>query len=97
LSTTDDLDLTSSLELILASLKQKAARCRWLESGIAITLRTGRLWDPCPVRSRRSCRASSSIIPNKPTSLGDMLSIRLDVAALGLVPLRLEKQHTWDS
>lgn len=39
---------------------------------------------------------NSSVIPNRPTSLGGMRSIRLDVAALGLVRLRLEKQHTWD-
>lgn len=42
------LDATGPVELVVLSLKQKAARCRVLRSGGEITLRATRLWDVVP-------------------------------------------------
>lgn len=87
---------TSPVELIVLSVKERAARCRLLSSDRAVTLRARRLWDVVP----------GEIITVKPRSLwrygrsqylaGDIVGTRLDVTALGLTPLRLEPTGTWD-
>ena len=41
-------DLTGPVELAVLSVRQKAARCRVLGSGLELTLRTTRLWDVVP-------------------------------------------------
>ena len=45
------IDLSGPVDLIVLSVKQKAARCRLLGSDHTITLRTGRLWDVIPASS----------------------------------------------
>ena len=69
-----DIDLSQPIELVVLSVKKKAARCRLLDSDRATTLRASRLWD---------------IVP------GEIETSRLDVVALGLVPLKLEDQGLW--
>jgi tetratricopeptide (TPR) repeat protein len=93
---TGDLDLTSPIELIVLSVKKKAARCRLPESGRVVTLRAPRLSKLVPGELAK-------IVPHKQWSYaghsylsGKVLSTRLDVATLGLVPLRLEQRGTWD-
>jgi tetratricopeptide (TPR) repeat protein len=93
---TGDLDLTSPIELIVFSVKKKAARCRLPESGRVVTLRAPRLSKLVPGELAK-------IVPHKQWSYaghsylsGEILSTRLDVATLGLVPLRLEERETWD-
>jgi hypothetical protein len=75
--------------------KESAARCRLLGSDRVITLRADRLWDVVPGEI-------AVVKPNKqwsyaghPYLSGEIESTRLDVAALGLVPLKLEDQGTW--
>jgi hypothetical protein len=56
-----DLDLSRPVELVVLSVKEKAARCRLLASERVITLRAGRLWELVPgeiavVRPRRQWR-----------------------------------------
>jgi type I restriction enzyme R subunit len=41
---TDDVDLGKPAELVALSVKERAARCRLLESKRVITLRASRLW-----------------------------------------------------
>lgn len=77
------------------SVKDKAVRCRVLGSERAITLRAGRLWDVVPgeivvVRPRKQWSYAGH-----PYLSGTIESARLDVPALGLVPLKLEDQGTW--
>jgi hypothetical protein len=93
---TGDLDLTSPIELIVFSVKKKAARCRLPESERVVTLRAPRLSKLVPGELAK-------IVPHKQWSYaghsylsGKILSTRLDVAALGLVPLRLQQRETWD-
>ena len=95
-ATSDDLDLGGPVELIVLSVKERAARCRLLGRDRVITLRARHLWDLVP----------GEIVTVKPGKLwrygghpylsGEIESKRLDVAALGLVPLRLEEKGMWD-
>lgn len=91
-----DLDLSGPIELVAVSVKEKAARCRLLGTGRVITLRASRLWDVVPgeivaVKPHRQWDYAGH-----PYLSGEIESSRLDVAALGLVPLGIEDQGTWD-
>jgi hypothetical protein len=93
---TGDPDLTSPIELIVFSVKKKAARCRLPESERVFTLRAPRFSKLLPGEIAK-------IAPHKQWSYaghsylsGEILSTRFDVATLGLVPLRLEQRGTWD-
>lgn len=95
-ATATDLDVTGPIELIALSVKEKAARCRLLGSERVVTLRATRLWDVVPaeivvVRPRRQWSYAGH-----PYLSAEIESSRLDVAALGLVPLALEDQGTWN-
>jgi hypothetical protein len=92
----DDLDLGRPVELIALSIKERAARCRLPETDRVITLRAGQLWDVVPgeivtVKPRKLWRYGGH-----PYLSGEIESKRLDVVALGLVPLRLEENEIWD-
>jgi hypothetical protein len=95
-ATADDLDLSGPVELVVLSVKKRAAPCLLLETNRAITLRASGLWDVVPgeivmVEPRKHWRFS-----NHPYLSVEILSTRLDVAALGLVPLRIEDRGVWD-
>jgi hypothetical protein len=91
-----DITLGDSVELVALSIKESAARCRLLESHRIITLRASGLWNVAPgeivaVKPRKQWSYA-----NHPYLSGDIVSARLDVPALGLVPLRLEERGAWD-
>lgn len=95
-ATAEDLDLSGAVELIALSVKKRAAHCRLLGSDRRITLRASRLWDVVPgeivtVKPRKQWSYAGH-----PYLSGEIASTRLDVGALGLVPLRLEDTGTWD-
>ena len=84
------------VELVALSVKERAARCRLLGSDRIVTLRASRLWDVVPgeivsVKPRKQWSYAGH-----PYLSGEIESTRLDVAALGLVPLRLEDRGLWD-
>jgi len=95
-ATADDLDLSGSVELVTLAVKERAARCRLMGDDRVITLRA----------SLHSYLAPGEIVTVKPLKQwryaghpylsGEIESTRLDVAALGLEPLRLEKIGMWD-
>jgi len=90
------LDLRGPVELVVLSVKQRAARCRLLGSDQSVMLRAGRLWTVVPgeiavVRPRKQWNYARN-----PYLSGVIESTRLDAAALGLVPLRLEERGVWD-
>jgi tetratricopeptide (TPR) repeat protein len=90
------LDMEAALEVAVLSRSQTAARCRVIPGGPEITLRTTRLWDLFPgeiavVRPNRQWTYA-----RRQYLSGGIESTRLDVAALGLTPLRLEPQGQWD-
>jgi hypothetical protein len=95
-SRTATVHLGGTVELIVLSVKQKAARCRLLDSGQVMTFRGSRLWEAVPGEI-------AVVKPNKqwnyaghPYLCGAIKSTRLDAAALGLVPLRLEDRGPWN-
>ena len=92
----DDLDLSAPTELVVLAPKERAARCRILGTEREITLRSGDVWkmvsgEIVTVRARKQWRYAGH-----PYLSGNVESHRLDVATLGLVPLRLEDEWTWD-
>lgn len=88
----DELDLSIPIELVVLAPKERAARCRILGTQREITLRSADVWDMIPgevvtVRARKQWTYAGH-----PYLSGDMENHRLDVQALGLVPLRLEDE-----
>ena len=91
-----DLDLHGPVELAVLAVKRSAARCRLLASDRSVTLRATRLWDVVPgeivvVKPRKQWVCSGHLYLS-----GVIESTRLEVAALGLAPLRLEDSGPWD-
>jgi hypothetical protein len=92
----DDLDLTGPVELMIVSVKENAAPCRLLGSDRIITLRASRLWDVVPGEIVKVKPGKHWSYAGHPYLSGEIESARLDMAALGLVPLRVEEQGIWD-
>jgi tetratricopeptide (TPR) repeat protein len=91
-----DLDLSGPIELVVLSVKGSAARCTPLGSERVITLRASRVWDFVPgniavVKPRKQWSYAGH-----PYLSGEVVSSRLDVPALDLVPLRLEDRGIWN-
>lgn len=91
-----ELDLSRPVELVVLSVKDKAARCRLPGGDGVVTVRAGRIWTVVPgeiavIRPRKQWSYSGH-----PYLSGDFESSRLDVPALGLVPLRLEERGVWN-
>ena len=90
------INLRNPLELVVLWVKKTAARCRALQSNYTITLRAGRIWDVIPgevivVRPRKQWKYAGTAYLS-----GLIESTRIEVSALGLVPLKLEDQGDWD-
>ena len=90
------IDLRGPIELIVLSVKQKAARCRLLGGELAFTFRAGRLWDLVPGEIATVKPAKQWTYAGNPYLSGAIESTRLAAKALGLVPLRLEDRGLWN-
>ena len=90
------INLTGPVELIVFSVKQKAARCRLRETTHTVNLRTGRLLDVVPGEIAVVRPSKQWSYARSPCLSGEIVSTRLDVQALGLVPLKLEEIGMWD-
>ena len=93
---TVSLDLATPAELIVLSVKQKAARCRIRGTAHNITLRATRLWDVIPGEIAVFRPHKQWNYAGNPYLSGEIESVRLDVPALGLAPLKLEARGTWN-
>ena len=96
LSPRHQVDPGSPIELVILSVKNRAARCRLLRSDRIVTLRASGLWDVVPgeivvVKPRKQWNYAGH-----PYLSREIESVRLDVPELDLVPLRLEKREIWD-
>src|SRR6185312_9724922 len=89
-------ELDSPVELVVLSVKQMAARCRLLGSDRIFTFRAGRLWDVVPGEIAVVRPAKQWAYAGNPYLSGVIESTRLEAAALGLVPLRLEERGLWN-
>lgn len=94
-ATATDLDLSGAVELVVLSVKDNAAPCRLLGSDRVITLRASRLWDVVPGEIAVVKPLKQWSYAGHPYLSGKIESTRLDVTALGLVPLKLEAHGTW--
>lgn len=83
------------IELVVLSVKQKAARCRLLGEDQPFTFRAGRLWDLVPGEIAVVRPAKQWTYGGNPYLSGAIESTRLEAKALGLVPLRLEERGIW--
>jgi hypothetical protein len=90
-----DLDLSQPIELVVLSTKERAARCRLPGTDRVISLRASRLWDIVPGEIAVVQPRKQWSYAGHPYLSGDIKSARLDVAALGLVPLKLEERGMW--
>ena len=90
-----DLDLSGPVELVVLSVKEKAARCRLVGSDRVITLRASRLWDIVPGEIAVVKPRKRWTYAGHPYLSGEVDLSRLDVEALGLVPLKLESRGLW--
>jgi hypothetical protein len=85
-----DLDLSGPIELVVLSVKEKAARCRLVGSDRVLTLRASRLWNIVPGEIAAVNPRKQWTYAEHPYLSGEIESSRLYVDALGLVPLKLE-------
>ncbi len=95
-ATTEDLNLSKPVELVVLTVTKRAARCRLPGSDRTITLRASRLWDVVPgeivtVKGKKQWRYGGH-----PYLSGEILSSRLDVEFLNLVPLGIQDMGMWD-
>jgi len=84
------------VELVVLSVKQKAARCRLLGGEQTFTFRAGRLWELVPGELAIVKPTKQWTYAGNPYLSGAIESTRLDAKALGLVPLRLEERGLWN-
>jgi hypothetical protein len=90
-----DLDSSGPIELVVLSVKEKAARCRLVGSNRVITLRASRLWDIVPGEIAVVNPRKQWSYAGHPYLSGEIESSRLDIDAWGLVPLKLEDRGLW--
>ena len=86
----------TSLNLVVVSIKQTAARCRVLETQVTITLRASGVWDVIPGEIVTVQPRKRWTYAKHPYLSGEITASRIDVPALGLTPLRLEDHGVWD-
>ena len=89
-------DLSRPVELVILSVKQRAARCRTLDSDQVITLRAGRLWDLVPGEIATIRPGKQWSYAGHPYLSGEIRATRIDASALGLTPLAIKRQDLWD-
>jgi len=95
-ATEDDIDMMRDVELIAVAVKGNAVSCRLPGKDRLITIRTTRLWDLVPgeiinVAPRKQWRYGGH-----PYLSGEIKAWRLDIPALGLIPLKLKEKGMWD-
>ena len=95
-ATSNDLDQSQPIELVALSVKERAVRCRLRGSDRVITLRASGLWDVVPGEIVTVIAHKHWRYAGHPYLSGEIESTRLDVAALGLVPLGLEQMGMWN-
>lgn len=91
-----DFEMGRPIDLIILAVKERAARCRLVGSAREITLRTPGLWNLIPGEIATIDPRKQWSYAGHPYLSGEVRSMRLDAAALGLVPLRLAPHDTWD-
>jgi uncharacterized protein with HEPN domain len=92
----EDIDLSRPVELVVLSVKERAARCRLLAGDRVITFRPDRIDKVVPGEIVTVKPHKQWSYAGHPYLSGEIESTRIDAAALGLVPLRLNEMGIWD-
>ncbi|HLY74110.1 MAG TPA: cytoplasmic protein, partial [Planctomycetota bacterium] len=92
----DKIDLSKPVELAILATRASTAQCLLPGTSLAITLRSGDVYDVCPgdvaaVKARKVWTFYRHTYIS-----GDVLERRLDLGAFGLTPLGLEDLGLWD-
>ncbi len=95
-ATEDDIDMTQDIELIAVAVKGRTVSCRLLGKDGVITIRPAGLWEVMPGEIIRVAPRKQWRYGGHPYLSGEIKSYRLDIAALGLTPLKLEEMGMWD-
>jgi hypothetical protein len=95
-ATEDEIDMSKDLDLIALAVKGNAIPCRILGTEHVLTLRPSGFWETTPgeivtVSPRRKWRYGGH-----PYLAGEITASRTDIAALGLVPLKLTEMGIWN-
>ncbi|MEQ8765460.1 MAG: hypothetical protein RL885_16140 [Planctomycetota bacterium] len=92
----EGLDLSKPIDLVLVRLREKAARCRFVDGGEGITLRARSLGRYVPGQILTVQAKKHWQFKSHPYLSGEVVSTRVDAAALGLTPLTLTPVGEWD-
>jgi hypothetical protein len=92
----DDINADRPVDLIVLSVKKQAGRCRLLGSERELTLRCRGMWNQVPGEIIRVRVGKQWRYAGHPYLSGEIEARRIDIPALGLVPLRLEECGMWD-
>lgn len=92
----EDLDLSKPVDLVVLTVMKRAARCRLPGSDRTITLRATRLWDVVPGEIVTVTPHKQWRYGGHPYLSGEILSSRLNVELLDLVPLEIQDWGMWD-
>jgi len=95
-ATTEDFGLSKPVDLVVLAVMKRAARCRLPGSGRTITLRASRLWDVFPGEVVTVKGKKQWLYGGHPYLSGEILSSRLEVEFLNLVPLGIQDMGMWD-
>jgi hypothetical protein len=92
-----EIDLTKPVELVvLGTKRQESTRCRLVGSDKELTLRSAAVWKVAPGEIITVEPRKHWTYARHPYLSGDITDTRIDVPALGLVPLRLTEMRMWD-
>ncbi len=86
-----DIDLSLSFEFVVHSVKERAARCRLPGQDKFILFRSSGIFELVPGEIVKVAPRKQWVFKGYSYLSGEIESTRLDVGALGLAPLRLEK------
>lgn len=86
----------STQEQAVLAVKDTAAACRLLEGGQPVTLRSSGIWRLVPAEIATVVVKKSWLHAGTTYVAGEVQATRLDVARLGLTPLRLLPRGEWD-
>lgn len=93
----EKLTAAPTIDLLALAVKQTGIRCRTLDDGRSVTLRPGPGLRTEAEAHILTVRPLKAWVHGRTTYLsGEVRGIRLDVAALKLVPLKLEDEWVWD-
>lgn len=84
------------VELVVLSIKTRAARCRLLGDDRIVTFRNSDVWKLTPGYIVTVAPREHWIFGNHPHLSGDIIDVTLDVTRLGLHPLGLQQWGMWD-